>query len=122
MVFAGGCTLEAAEEVVCADLDILQSLVEKSLLRFSNQRYWLLETMREYASERLEQADEAESLKRRHGEWFVSLAADAEPKLHAAEQVDWLDRLDLERGNLRAVLAWASVAPTGPFRSASADC
>jgi predicted ATPase len=49
-VFAGGCTLEAAEEVCDADLDTLQSLVEKSLLRFTNERYWMLETIREYAS------------------------------------------------------------------------
>ena len=48
-VFAGGCTLEAAEEVCDADLDTLQSLVEKSLLRFTNERYWMLETIREYA-------------------------------------------------------------------------
>ena len=49
-VFAGGCTLEAAEEVADADLDTLQSLVEKSLLRFTDERYWMLETIREYAS------------------------------------------------------------------------
>ena len=48
-VFAGGCTLEAAEEVCDADLDTLQSLVEKSLLRFTSERYWMLETIREYA-------------------------------------------------------------------------
>ena len=53
-VFAGGCTLEAAEEVADADLDTLQSLVEKSLLRFSDERYWMLETIREYAAERLD--------------------------------------------------------------------
>ena len=58
-VFAGGCTLEAAEEVCDADLDTLQSLVEKSLLRFSNERYWMLETIREFARERLEQTGEA---------------------------------------------------------------
>ena len=52
-VFAGGCTLEAAEEVADADLDTLQSLVEKSLLRFTDGRYWMLETIREYAAERL---------------------------------------------------------------------
>ena len=51
-VFAGGCTLEAAEEVCDADLDTLQSLVEKSLLRFADERYWMLETIREYAGER----------------------------------------------------------------------
>ncbi len=53
-VFAGGCTLEAAEEVAGADLDTLQSLVEKSLLRFTNERYWMLETIRDYAGERLD--------------------------------------------------------------------
>ena len=53
-VFAGGCNLEAAEEIADADLDTLQSLVEKSLLRFSDGRYWMLETIREYALERLE--------------------------------------------------------------------
>ena len=58
-VFAGGCTLEAAEEVCGADLDILQSLVEKSLLRFTNERYWMLETIREYASGRLAKSGEA---------------------------------------------------------------
>ena len=48
-VFVGGCTLEAAEEVAGADLDTLQSLVEKSLLRFTDERYWMLETIREFA-------------------------------------------------------------------------
>ena len=53
-VFAGGCTLEAAEEVAGADLDTLQSLVEKSLLRFTDERYWMLETIREYARDLLD--------------------------------------------------------------------
>jgi predicted ATPase len=52
-VFAGGCTLEAAEEVCAADLDTLGSLADKSLLRHSDGRYWMLETIREYALERL---------------------------------------------------------------------
>ena len=55
-VFAGGCSLEAAEEVAEADLDILQSLVEKSLVRHSEERYWMFETIREYAAERLGEA------------------------------------------------------------------
>ena len=55
-MFAGGCTLAAAEDVADADLDTLQSLVEKSLVRFSNDRYWMLETIREYASEMLDAA------------------------------------------------------------------
>ena len=53
-VFRGGCTLEAAEEVVGASLDVLQSLVDKSLLRHAEERFWMLETIREYAAERLE--------------------------------------------------------------------
>jgi predicted ATPase len=65
-VFAGGCTLEAAEEVADADLDTLQSLVEKSLLRYSNERFWMLETIREYAGERLNAAGLARSARQRH--------------------------------------------------------
>ena len=53
-VFRGGCTLEEAEEVVGASLDVLQSLVDKSLLRYTEERFWMLETIREYAVERLE--------------------------------------------------------------------
>jgi hypothetical protein len=64
-IFAGGCTLEAAEEVGGADLDTLQSLVEKSLLRFSKGRYWMLETVREYAVERL--VDAGKLLRRTRG-------------------------------------------------------
>src|SRR5205823_1679027 len=64
-VFRGGCTLEAAEEVAEADLDLLQSLVDKSLLRHTAERLWMLETIREYASERLEKSNEAEDLQRR---------------------------------------------------------
>ena len=52
-VFAGGCTVEALEAVAKADLDTMQSLIEKSLLRFSNERYWMLETIREYATHRI---------------------------------------------------------------------
>ena len=60
-VFAGGCTLQAAEEVCDADLDTLQSLVEKSLVRFTNERYWMLETIREYAADRLAKEDRRRS-------------------------------------------------------------
>jgi predicted ATPase/class 3 adenylate cyclase len=70
-VFAGGCTLEAAEQVADADLDTLQSLVEKSLLRFTNERYWMLETIRGYAGERLEQTAEAAILRKRHARWIL---------------------------------------------------
>ena len=62
-VFAGGCTLEAVGGVADGQLDTLQSLVEKNLLRFSNERYWMLETIREYAADRVDDAGEAELLR-----------------------------------------------------------
>ena len=74
-VFQGGCTLEAAEEVCEADLDTLQSLVEKSLLRFTPSeaggRYWMLETILEYAGERLADAAEVSSSRQRHARWIL---------------------------------------------------
>jgi tetratricopeptide (TPR) repeat protein len=103
-VFAGGCTLEAAEEVCEADLDTVQSLVEKSLLRFSDGRYWMLETIREYAAERLDESGEAEELRRRHADWFLALAEEAEPHLEGADARVWLDRLEGDYDNVRAAL------------------
>src|SRR5439155_1412285 len=102
-VFAGGCTLEAAEEVAGTDVDTLQSLVEKSLLRFTSGRYWMLETIREYALERLEESGEAERLRRRHAEHFLALAEEAEPRTRElANDTEWLDRLERDHDNLRA--------------------
>jgi predicted ATPase len=101
-VFRGGCTLEAAEEVVDADLDTLQSLVDKSLLRFSNERYWMLETIREYASVRLDASGEGEELRRRHADSFLALAEEAEP--HVEGDPVWIERLEAEHDNLRAAL------------------
>ena len=100
-VFRGGLTLEAGEEVVEANLDALQSLVDKSLLRFSEERFWMLETIREYATERLEQFEDAESLRRRHAEYFLRLAEEAEPHLTGREQATWLERLEADHDNLR---------------------
>jgi predicted ATPase/class 3 adenylate cyclase len=108
-VFSGGCTLEAAEEVCGASLDTLQSLVEKSLLRFSDERYWMLETIREYSLERLEESSEAEEMQRRHEEYFLKLAQEAEPHvedeaLRGGSGGEWLDRLERELDNLRTAL------------------
>ena len=102
-VFAGGCTLEAAEEVCGADLDILQSLVEKSLVRFTNERYWMLETIREYAGARLAKSSEA-ILAQQHVQHFLELAETAEPELWAQHTDVWLPRLDPEEANFRAAL------------------
>ncbi len=76
-VFRGGCTLEAAEEVCDADIDTLQSLIDKSLLRRQGERFWMLETIREYATERLEERGEEDELRRRHADHFLSRAEDA---------------------------------------------
>ncbi len=103
-VFAGGCTLHAAEEIAGADLDNLQSLVQKSLLRFSNERYWTLETIREFAAESLQRCGEAAQLRRRHADWFTELALETEPWLRAREQATALARLRAEHDNLRAAL------------------
>jgi predicted ATPase len=103
-VFVGGCTLDAAEAVCDADLDVLQSVVDKSLLRHTDERFWMLETIREYAAERLEQSGEAEELGRRHAEHFLALAEEAEPSILGVSPQEWLDRLERDDDNLRAAL------------------
>lgn len=106
-VFAGGCTYEAAEQVAGADPDTLQSLLDKSLLRKRDTerapRYWMLETIREYAAERLEESGEAKALRRRHAEQFLALAEQAEPNTRSYS-AEWIERLELEHDNLRAAL------------------
>jgi predicted ATPase/class 3 adenylate cyclase len=103
-VFAGGCTLEAAEKVAGADLDRLQSLVDKNLLRQRDERFWMLETIREYASERLEASGGADELRRRHAEHFLALAEEVEPNLFGASPEEWADRLERELDNFRSAL------------------
>jgi predicted ATPase/DNA-binding SARP family transcriptional activator len=104
-VFAGGCTLEAAEEVCEAQFDTICSLVEKSLLRQSGDRFWMLETIREYALEQLDQSAYADATRRRHFAFFLALAIKAEEGLSGADEARWLDLLDVEHNNLRAALA-----------------
>ncbi len=110
-VFVGGCSYEAAEQVGGADPDTLQSLLDKSLLRKRESelgpRYWMLETIREFASELRATLADADDLARRHAEHFLRLALDAEPALNAPDQVEWLDRLDAEHANLRSALDWS---------------
>jgi predicted ATPase len=103
-VFAGGCTLEAAEAICGADVDAIASLVDKSLLRRTGDRYWMLETIREFAAERLDELVDAPSLRDSHAAWYVELAERARPELRAREARTWLERLDSEQANLRAAL------------------
>jgi predicted ATPase/class 3 adenylate cyclase len=103
-VFRGGCTLEGAEDVAGADLDILQSLVDKSLVRHTDDRYWMLETIREYALERFEESRDAGLVCDRHASFFLQLAESAERELTGADQSRWLERLAQEHENLRTAL------------------
>jgi predicted ATPase len=103
-VFRGGWTFDAAETVAAADVDNLQSLVDKSLLRHTSARYWMLETIREFAAERV-----GDDVHRRHAEFFVALAEEADPQLRG-DPGDWLDRLEREHNNFRAALDWLEEA------------
>lgn len=105
-VFAGGCTLEAAEEVCETELNTLASLLDKSLLRRRGERYSMLETIREYAAERLKQAAEGEETKARHADYVLVLTREAREELRGAEQQLWLDRLEEEQDNIRVALGW----------------
>ena len=105
-VFAGGCTPAAAETVCHADVETLESLVAKSLLRESNGRFWMLETIREFARERLKVSDENDAVRKRHADFFVALAAQAEEGWRSPDQPAWVERLDVEQNNIRAALAW----------------
>lgn len=117
-VFAGGFTLDAAAGVSSDEsldewlvLDLLTSLSDKSLLvadvTTSNQRYRLLEPIREYARERLDGARETPALVQRHAKFFCSAADRAYVEWDTAPQPDWLARLRVELGNFRAALQWA---------------
>ena len=118
-VFVGGCRLEAAE-ALCdpaggLDIDVLDglsSLVEKSLLRQKadsdgEPRFWMLETIREYALESLAATSAAEEVRRRHALYFLSLAERADIESRTGDQSGGLARLDLEHANLRAAITWA---------------
>ena len=106
-VFRGGCTLESAEQVAAADLDVLQALVDKSLLRHAGERFWMLETIREYALERLDGSGEGERMRSGHAGHIASLVRAAGPRLAGTDPQSSLDRIDAELNNVRSVLDWA---------------
>jgi predicted ATPase len=132
-VFVGGCSLAAAEKVCSAagelGVDFLEgmaSLAEQSLLRLQSHaeeepRVTLLETLREFGEERLEESGEREATQRGHAHCYTALAEEAAPELVREHQVAWLARLDAERDNIRAALAWAlECEPVTALRLASA--
>ena len=122
-VFMGGWSLEAAE-TICVDnrlqisnvVDLLTSLVEKSLViadTFGGQvRYHFLETIRQYAQEKLSACAETETMRNRHLDFFVTLAEYTKLKLKSAERVTYKHQLEVEHDNLRSALRWSLDGPT----------
>ena len=112
-VFVGGASLEAAEAIFgdAGDvLEVLGGLVEQSLVTTGSDgvsRYGMLEPVRQYALEKLEEAGEADETRRRHAAFFLEMAEGAFPELLGPRQVEGLAALDLENDNLRAVMEWA---------------
>src|SRR5215208_4936398 len=118
-VFTGGWILEAAEEVCSGEgieqgdvLEVLSELVDKSLVvagagEQGVPRFRMLEPVRHYGQERLQESGTAEWVRERHAQYYLALAQEAEPELEGADQILWMDRLETEHDNLRAALSWA---------------
>jgi predicted ATPase/class 3 adenylate cyclase len=118
-VFAGGRTLEAIEAICDAEselhvdvLDRLASLVDKSLLKQEEgvggqPRFVMLETIHEFARQKLRESGEAEEVRRLHAHYFLALAEEAEPEVEGAQQALWVERLEEEHDNMRAALSWS---------------
>jgi len=115
-LFPAGCTLEAAEavcHVAVGDPDVfsdLSGLAEKSLVRLvedtEDPRFRMLETIREYARERLEDSGELDVLEPRFADYFLRLAEEVEPELYGPDQMRWFNRIEEDYDNIRAALAW----------------
>jgi predicted ATPase len=108
-VFRGSCTIQAAEQVCDADIDTLQSLIDKSLVRVrDDDRFWMLETIREFAAERLESSGEADTIRRCHAHAFLALAesADMTVEAHTAGRRVRYEIILPEQANMRAALDW----------------
>jgi len=121
-VFSSGWTLETAEQVCSGRgidrgdiLDLLSRLVDKSLVIFedagADPRYRLLETIRQYARDRLVQSGEIAAVGHAHLDCFLALAREAEPKISGAGQAAWLSRLDTEHDNMRTAIDWSLGEP-----------
>jgi len=118
-VFAGGFSFEAAEAVGATDefgiediLDLLGSLAEQSLVTAEiadgkEAHYGMLEPVRQYALEKLEEREEAQETRRRHAAYFLRLAELADPEVRGPRQADWLERLERDNDNLRTAMSWA---------------
>jgi predicted ATPase/DNA-binding SARP family transcriptional activator len=119
-VFAGGFTLASAEKIVADEnvthsqvLDLLGQLINKSLVTMepragdTETRYGMLETLREYARQKLEETGESREVRDRHLDYFVGLAEEAEPKIFGSESVTYFKRLDQDLDNIRVAMEWS---------------
>ncbi len=109
-VFSGGSTFEAARAICDADEDTLQSLLDKSLLRGREDpggelRYWMLETIRQFAAERLAERSDGNAIDRRHAEWHAELAETLQERVRAGDSAG-TSRLTADISNIRAALEW----------------
>lgn len=122
-VFAGNCILSGIERV-CTDttlprdrvFDVIASLVDKSLvfaetLQPGEARYHMLQTVRQYAADKLNESGETERLRDRHLDYYLAFAETAEPRLNSSEQLSWFDRIESEIDNIRSALEWSSARP-----------
>jgi predicted ATPase/class 3 adenylate cyclase len=106
-VFAGGATLEAVEDVCEGDFELLESLVDKSLVRRDGERVTMLETIREYAAEQLAECGEEDELRRRHASYYLAVAERVGAEHFDAGPTSWREHLRPEWDNFRAVFAWS---------------
>ena len=106
-IFAASFSLEAAEVVCGADVDTLQSLLDKSLVHRAESRFAMLETIREHAAEQLGQLAEAEPLIERLGQYLIDLIDGEDPPMFLGRQARVFELLELEHANTRTVLHWA---------------
>jgi predicted ATPase len=130
-VFAGGFTLDAAEEIAADEemlgIDAVESLVKKSMVvaEVANDgqrsRYTMLETIRQYAEEHLVGLGEADAIRLRHTSYFVAFAEAGRRASRTAEEVQWSPRIEAERANFRAALAWATESDHAVFAARVLD-
>jgi tetratricopeptide (TPR) repeat protein len=113
-VFAGSFSLEAAESVTETDLEQIAQLTDWSLIKPTGEgRFFMLETIREYAADKLDEADEHSSTRDSHLAFFLDLVVEAEPNLTGPDQAEWYDRLVVEQDNIREALEHACMTVDG---------
>ncbi len=120
-IFVGGCTLDAIEAVAGQDpssisiVDQVSSLLDKSLLKevdavSGEPRFVMLDLLREFGLEKLEASGERETIQHRHASYFLTLAEQAGASMGRSDQIEWMNRLEQEHGNLRLALEWSRTA------------